>query len=171
MYVAKRFQLRNCGHHKDPQSATECVLNMISDGNPHHYFVATQDQELRGNLRKIAGVPLLHIVSNTIVLENPTRVSQKAHDEVCSSKVQPTEHEQSVITALNSASGITETRRKRKKKPKGPNPLSVKKSRKVRGGGVSIITGGVASQTKKRRLRLQRRRAAQLLERVTASCT
>ena len=28
------------------------------------------------------GVPLLHIVSNTIVLENPTRVSQKAHNEV-----------------------------------------------------------------------------------------
>ena len=53
-----------------------------------------------------------------------------------------------MITALNSASGITETRRKRKKKPRGPNPLSVKKSRKVRGGGVSITTGGVASQTK-----------------------
>ena len=28
------------------------------------------------------GVPLLHIVSNTIVLENPTRVSQMTHDEV-----------------------------------------------------------------------------------------
>ena len=28
------------------------------------------------------GIPLLHIVSNTIVLENPTRVSQRAHDEV-----------------------------------------------------------------------------------------
>ena len=28
------------------------------------------------------GVPLMHIVSNTMVLENPTRVSQKTHDEV-----------------------------------------------------------------------------------------
>ena len=30
MYVAKRFQLRNCGHHKDPQPATDCVQSMIS---------------------------------------------------------------------------------------------------------------------------------------------
>ena len=28
------------------------------------------------------GIPLMHIVSNTIVLESPTRLSQKAHDEV-----------------------------------------------------------------------------------------
>ena len=31
MYVAKRFQLRNCGHHRDPQPAADCVKNMISE--------------------------------------------------------------------------------------------------------------------------------------------
>ena len=29
MYVAKRFQLRNCGHHRDAKSATDCVQSMI----------------------------------------------------------------------------------------------------------------------------------------------
>ena len=31
MYVAKRFQLRNCGHHRDLQPAPDCVKSMISE--------------------------------------------------------------------------------------------------------------------------------------------
>ena len=66
--------------------------------------------------------------------------------QVCSSKVQPTIHEQSVITALNTASGTSQTgqmRRKKRKKPKGPNPLSVKKSHRVVGGSRDV-SGGVS---------------------------
>ena len=52
------------------------------EGNPHHYFVASQDPELRGELRKRPGVPLLHIIRNTIVLEKPTVTSQHKAEEV-----------------------------------------------------------------------------------------
>ena len=31
MYVAKRFQLRSCGHHKETQSATQCVQSMVGE--------------------------------------------------------------------------------------------------------------------------------------------
>ena len=31
MYVAKRFQLRNCGHHRDTQPAADCVRSMTSE--------------------------------------------------------------------------------------------------------------------------------------------
>lgn len=69
--------------------------------------------------------------------------------QVCSSKVQPTDHEQSVISALNSASGSSDVNRlrKKRKKPKGPNPLSVKKSRKVLGVSRGPSGGGM-SQSK-----------------------
>ena len=52
------------------------------EGNPHHYFVASQDPELRRELRGVAGVPLLHIIRNTIVLEKPTQTSQHKAEEV-----------------------------------------------------------------------------------------
>ncbi|CAI8048089.1 rRNA-processing protein UTP23 homolog [Geodia barretti] len=172
MYVAKRFQLRNCGHHRDPQPAADCVKNMISGGNPHHYFVATQDTELQRCLRKTAGIPLLHIVGSTIVLESPTHASQKAHQDVISSKVQPTEHEKSVISALDSASGVTREplgKRRGRKTPRGPNPLAVKKGRR-KFVTTTQVHGSVVSQSKKRRARLQRKRAAELMEKVAASC-
>lgn len=70
--------------------------------------------------------------------------------QVCSSKVQPTAHEQSVISALNSTSGGpdgSQLKKRKRKKPKGPNPLSVKRSRKVFSGSRDSSGGGV-SQSK-----------------------
>lgn len=40
--IAQRFQVRNCSHHKNPVSGSTCLLSMIEDGNPHHFFIATQ---------------------------------------------------------------------------------------------------------------------------------
>lgn len=40
--IAQRFQVRNCSHHKNPVSGSACLLSMIEDGNPHHFFIATQ---------------------------------------------------------------------------------------------------------------------------------
>lgn len=40
--IAQRFQVRNCSHFKNPVSGSACLLSMIEDGNPHHYFIATQ---------------------------------------------------------------------------------------------------------------------------------
>ena len=40
--IAQRFQVRNCSHHKDPVSGSACLLSMIEEGNPHHFFIATQ---------------------------------------------------------------------------------------------------------------------------------
>ena len=52
------------------------------ESNPHHYFVASQDPELRRELGKLPGVPLLHIIRNTIVLEKPTLTSQDKAQQV-----------------------------------------------------------------------------------------
>lgn len=40
--IAQRFQVRNCSHLKNPVSGSACLLSMIEEGNPHHFFVATQ---------------------------------------------------------------------------------------------------------------------------------
>jgi len=40
--ILQRFQTRRCEHFKDPVPASECLLSMLEDTNPHNYFVATQ---------------------------------------------------------------------------------------------------------------------------------
>ncbi len=82
---------------------------LTGDGNPHRYFVASQDPELKSRLRAVpgklsrfccdawqcsrvpnteicaafhVGSPLLHIVQNTVVLEGPSDCSHQKADEV-----------------------------------------------------------------------------------------
>ena len=55
-----------------------CNAHVTGDDNSHHYFVASQDPELRGRLRELPGVPLLHIIRNTMILEKP---SDSTHDK------------------------------------------------------------------------------------------
>ena len=40
--IAQKCQVRNCPHFKNAVSGSECLLSMVEDGNPHHYFLATQ---------------------------------------------------------------------------------------------------------------------------------
>uniref|UniRef100_A0A671KVT1 UTP23 small subunit processome component n=1 Tax=Sinocyclocheilus anshuiensis TaxID=1608454 RepID=A0A671KVT1_9TELE len=41
-----KFQIRKCKHMKDPLPALECLLSMLGETNPHHYFIATQVRTL-----------------------------------------------------------------------------------------------------------------------------
>ncbi len=64
------------------------------------------------------------------------------------SKVEPTEYQKSILDKLDekaSTKGQEEGKRRKKKGPKGPNPLSVKKSTKKRDGGKSssASSGGI----------------------------
>lgn len=76
--------------------------------NESHYCIASQDKELQTVLRKIPGkpqytlsvnkwylfqiillgVPLLHIVRNTVVLEGPSDTTQNEVDKVLSQVLQ-----------------------------------------------------------------------------------
>ena len=79
----------------------------IGDGNSKHYLVASQDIDIQQRLREIpgvcvgvggdcvhvhtyvhmfdffySGVPLIHIVRNTLVLESPSEMSHSEADKV-----------------------------------------------------------------------------------------
>lgn len=40
--ILQKYQTRKCPHMKSPVPASECLLSMLEETNPHHYFVATQ---------------------------------------------------------------------------------------------------------------------------------
>ncbi|CAH3164681.1 unnamed protein product [Porites lobata] len=152
--IAKRFHLRNCGHHKAAVPATECIKSMIGTENPNGYFVASQDRDLRQHLHTVPGVPLLFINHNTILLEKPSSASCQASDKVQISRLEPSKHEKETLEKLSETSTELKPRRKRKR-PGGPNPLSVLKSKKRK-----YDRHSGSEDIKKKRIRKRKRKLA-----------
>ncbi|NXY85817.1 UTP23 protein, partial [Alcedo cyanopectus] len=153
--IAQRCQVRNCSHHKAPVSGSVCLLSMIEEGNPHHFFIATQDQDLANKVKKKAGVPLLFIIQNTMVLDKPSPKSLAFVQKLQTNHLVP-EHQKQSIVQLKEKEGLArqegEKRRKRKRAG-GPNPLSCLKKKKKK-----IQEGQEPSAEKKKRRKRKRNR-------------
>ncbi|NXX82659.1 UTP23 protein, partial [Urocolius indicus] len=153
--IAQRFQVRNCSHHKDPVSGSACLLSMIEEGNPHHFFIATQDKDLANKVKKKAGVPLLFIIQNTMVLDKPSPKSLAFVQKLQTNELVP-EHQKQSILQLKEKEGLvkqeSEKRRKRKRAG-GPNPLSCLKKKKKK-----TQEGQEPSAEKKKRIKRKRNR-------------
>lgn len=169
--IAKRFQLRKCAHHREAVPAAQCIMSMIGTENQNGYFVASQDRTLRRHLQKVPGVPLLFINRNTILLEKPSTTSHQASEKVQMSRLQPSQHEKETLEKLSDPTTELKPRRKRKR-PGGPNPLSVLKSKRKKD---DKHTAGDDSKKKRIRKRKRRKLASHvqdaLREHVTASAT
>ncbi|XP_041933447.1 rRNA-processing protein UTP23 homolog [Alosa sapidissima] len=130
--ILQRFQVRRCPHFDEPVPASECLLSMLEGTNPHHYFIATQDNELTKGLKEIPGVPIMYVIQNTMVLDKPSECSLKRVQAVLAGEmVTPTQ--QQSISKLKEAQGVNAeegVRRKRKRKSGNPNPLSCMKKKK-----------------------------------------
>ncbi|NXT55180.1 UTP23 protein, partial [Pluvianellus socialis] len=153
--IAQRFQLQNCSHHKDPVSGSACLLSMIEEGNPHHFFIATQDQDLANKVKKKAGVPLLFIIQNTMVLDKPSPKSLAFIQKLQMNQLVP-EHQKQSIEQLKEKEGLAKqegTKRRKRKKAGGPNPLSCLKKKKK-----TTQEGQESSAEKKKRRKRKRNR-------------
>ncbi|KAJ1718766.1 hypothetical protein LPJ61_006483 [Coemansia biformis] len=134
--VSRGFEKRRCTH-KEPIAGTECISEILGDSNKHHYILAVQDEALRAKLRRIVGVPIVHIKQGLVILE-PTPANTRALANAQEpNKPVLSEMERQMLKSLKvEARGAKVAKRalapKRKKKgPKGPNPLSAKKSKKT----------------------------------------
>lgn len=132
MIVVKQFPVRKCGHEKKPISAAQCIHSLISkDSNADHLIVATQDGQLSDQIRTMRGVPLLYISHNTILMEKESEASRvAAKDKISTATSGETDAQFQRLKDLKRLEGLEEEPKmvKRKKKgPKGPNPLSCKK--------------------------------------------
>lgn len=143
VFIAKRFELRNCRHKASPDfTSSHCIKDLIADSNPHHYGVAAQNAELREGLREILGVPLLFVNRGVLLMEQPAKKTLSHAKSLELQKLKPAEFELKAITAKLGEEASTPTpidKLKKKKKMKGrkqPNPLSVKKTSKNKKGEV-----------------------------------
>ncbi|XP_077023636.1 rRNA-processing protein UTP23 homolog isoform X2 [Tamandua tetradactyla] len=160
--IAQKCQVRNCPHFKNAVSGSECLLSMVEEGNPHHYFVATQDQNLSVKVKKKPGVPLMFIIQNTIVLDKPSPKTIAFVKAVESGQLVSVQEKQS-IKQLKEEQGIVkhpeQRRRKKRKKISGPNPLSCLKKKKK----AQDINPVSASDKKRKRKRIRNRSTSKIL--------
>ncbi|RPD82633.1 PIN domain-like protein [Lentinus tigrinus ALCF2SS1-7] len=121
--LAKTFERRKCNH-REAIPGEECLSSVVGETNKHRYVLATQSQELRQKLRAIPAIPLIHMKRSVMILEPPSDTTLRAKALEEEKALHPTAPEAAKIP---SAATPTEPIRKKKKGPKGPNPLSVKK--------------------------------------------
>lgn len=166
--ILQRYQVRRCAHFKTPVPASECLLSMLGETNPHHYFVATQDHTLTTGLKQIPGVPLFYIILNTIVLDKPSQASLDYVQKVQLGELVSPAQQQS-IHSLKEEQGLGQKepeRRGKKRKRKGPNPLSCLKKKKKTGPTPPKNT---EEGQKKKRSRHKRRKTGGVISAPTAT--
>ncbi|THG19744.1 hypothetical protein TEA_003209 [Camellia sinensis var. sinensis] len=69
--AARNLFTARCDHEKR-KSAVACIVEIIGEDNPEHFFVATQDADLRKNLQEVPGVPVIFGLRNALMLEPPS---------------------------------------------------------------------------------------------------
>ncbi|KAH6807395.1 hypothetical protein C2S51_028503 [Perilla frutescens var. frutescens] len=74
--AASSLMTARCDHEKR-KSAVACITEVIGEKNTEHFFVATQDAELRKKFQEIPGVPLIYALRNALFLERPSAVQQE----------------------------------------------------------------------------------------------
>ncbi|KAG2044185.1 PIN domain-like protein [Suillus americanus] len=119
--LAKTFERRKCNH-REAIPGDECLSSVVGDTNKHRYVVATQSQSLRNGLRIIPAVPVIHINRAVMVLEPPNEATLKAKELVGVQSLRPSAPELATVPQDKPVL-------KKRKGPKGPNPLSVKKKK------------------------------------------
>jgi U3 small nucleolar RNA-associated protein 23 len=121
--LAKSFERRKCNH-KEAIPGDECIAAVVGESNKHRYVVATQSHPLRVSLRAVPGVPIVHVNRAVMILEPASDATLRAKDRSEQDALAPSTSERDI---LNAATPQVEHVPKKKRGPKGPNPLSVKK--------------------------------------------
>ncbi len=146
--LISQYKIEECNHNQiDPIT---CIRNYIGKKNHDKYFVATQDDFLRKQLRKIPGVPIIFFDQNMLLIDKLSPCSLEASEKRENLKEAPQKKEQKILNEKknevkefliqefkNSAYykrkseeyKLNKLMGKIRKKANGPNPLSVKKKK------------------------------------------
>eukprot|EP00210_Caulerpa_lentillifera_P001596 g1534.t1 len=123
--MTEHLSQHQCGH-RNCISAADCLLSCIGKENTDHWWIATQDRMLREALNQIPGVPCLFLTYNGVFVETPSEISKKAIWKAQTLSLDLAEWERST-DALKDLEKLSKEHRAskfRRKRAKGPNPLS-----------------------------------------------
>lgn len=129
--ILQQYTVVPCKH-KRPILPFNCLHKMAvaTKKGKDKYFIATQDDNLTERIRQLPGVALLYIAFNAINLESPSESSRLKASEHLQTSMEPAAHEQMTLNCLKESTFGKHTELVHKRKRiKGPNPLSCKKKK------------------------------------------
>lgn len=123
LHICKQFDVEPCPH-QPVRKAADCLRHMARrmKKKTTHFF-ATQDDALTEALKQIPGVPVLFIKYNGILIDKPSQATIEEMEK-------PKDDLAAVKELKKKIFGRNEKTRRKRKGPKGPNPLSVRKKQK-----------------------------------------
>ncbi|PBP18500.1 hypothetical protein BUE80_DR010575 [Diplocarpon rosae] len=145
---AKTYERRRCGHHPEnfpePLSTHECLVSVVdpkgSKTNRNRYVVASQDAEVRRGMRNVLGVPLVYINRSVMIMEPMAESSTDNREREERGKFRDglrrgngalkRKRDGEDRDEGEKVDGKEPTKKKKRKGPKEPNPLSMPRSKK-----------------------------------------
>lgn len=156
--IAKLFERRRCNHPPaNPIPSSECIKSIVDvkGENKHRYLVATQDKLLRNHLHKVPGVPLIYMNRSVMVMEPMSEATTKYSNSVERKKLTGGLNDVQVGKVNKQEDESTESSdkpvAKKRKGPKEPNPLSMKKKKVTNTSSNDNKEDNIQSKTKRRR--------------------
>lgn len=132
--IARGFYRVQCGHDK-AVGAKQCICEQVGEKNDRNFLVATQDLELTKALRLVPGVPLIRLDGPVPRVEDPSARSRGQHKEADVAKLQVSDWEKKKLPVLvereAKAKEAAAAPPRKRKGPKGANPLSCRKKKKT----------------------------------------
>ncbi|KUF72060.1 rRNA-processing protein utp23 [Phytophthora nicotianae] len=137
--LAKSFKVAGVyGQSEDEKQETvdvsKYIQSIIGEKNERKFVVCTQEVELRKALRLVPGVPLIYLNRSVLVFEEISRATLaivRQEEKASMAKLDVNEKRKlEQMQEGESEESREEHQRLKKKRAKGPNPLSVKKSAK-----------------------------------------
>ncbi|KAK1930646.1 rRNA-processing protein utp23 [Phytophthora citrophthora] len=135
--LAKSFKVAQAYGQDDssddkPVDVSKQVQSIIGERNERKFVVCTQEVELRKALRLVPGVPLIYLNRSVLVFEEISRATLaivRQEEKANMAKLDVNE-KRKLDQMQEGEENHEEQQRLKKKRAKGPNPLSMKKSAK-----------------------------------------
>ncbi len=125
LFIAKTLTCFECGH--ESGSGASCISKLVGNKNTSKYIVASQDEALKAAVRAVPGCPLILLHGGLIpILEAPSQVSLEMSKAAELKKLTVKDWERSKLPELRRQDAKA---LRKKRKIKGPNPLSCKKKK------------------------------------------
>ncbi|KAL5982962.1 hypothetical protein ACLOJK_017042 [Asimina triloba] len=171
--TARTFLIARCDHESKRRSAANCIESVIGEDNSEHFFVATQDVDLRRKFKEVPGVPVIYGIRNSLFIDSPSMRQRKFIQTAEEERLHVSESEYNVLrkkvgvhvqnksneagetlgkedstnqprTKIDKARvvmGVADTQKFKRKRAKGPNPLSCKKKKTTDNGSSAQTLG------------------------------
>lgn len=109
-----------------------CSSRVNFSQGPKPSSTLTFNLSSREDLRNIPGIPLLYLHGNAPTLEKPSDLTESLTEKISDGKTNLSQHQHNILQELKKQKFGEEVKpiRKKRKGPRGPNPLSCKKSSK-----------------------------------------